>query len=538
MDDRPPSLWSHRGLVALAVGLPVGEAAVLLALRIDSGLSLAGQASALGPFGVFHDLRWLFVFHRSILAFVGGMVLLLVFRTVVTAALVRLAWPADRPAPPLRRLLWWAGLATAVGVAALWPWVTLLFGAAIVPLSWLFFAGFPPALITILLLHHAGVTPDWWRRLPALRSLGWAGVAFLGLTVGGLAAAGRPGWVALPVIAMTGAFNAWVWQRATAAVVHRRPLERRRLVPVTVIALVALFAVVVAGSSIGFAAFTEPDEVIPAPATTGDGPGIVLVPGYAAACCDDADGFHEAAAGFRVEQFSYLGVDGAGNPLPHGGDATDRDLVRLADLLHRQVAALAERAGSPVAVVAESEGTLIATAMLILHPDAPVDRLALLSPILEPGRAEFPERGEEGPGVVAGYQLRAVMEIIDQISELPLSADGPLSSSVRRWSDVLAEATVANRPGVEELAVVPLADSVTGRARAAYDIGVVVVAGFHGGLRSRADVQDLLLTWIRDGGVERSDVLAALDRLIAGSAAAWHVPSLEEYRAVPSGRGS
>jgi pimeloyl-ACP methyl ester carboxylesterase len=328
---------------------------------------------------------------------------------------------------------------------------------------------------------------------------------------------------------MTGAFNAWVWQRAAAAVVHRRPLPRRRLVPVTVIALAGLFAVVLAGSSIGFAAFEEPDEVIPAPAAAGDGPGIVLVPGYASACCDDADGFHEAAAGFRVEQFSYLGFDEAGWPVPHGGDATDRDLVRLADLLHEQVLALARRSGSPVAVVAESEGTLIATAMLTLHPDAPVGRLALLSPILEPGRAHFPEPGEEGPGVVAGYQLRAVMEIIDQISTLPLSADGPLSTSVRRWSDVLAEATIADRPGVEELAVVPLADSVTGRAGAGYEIGVVVVPGFHGGLRSRADVQDLLLTWIRDGGVEGSEVLAALDRLIAGSAAAWHVPSLEEY---------
>jgi hypothetical protein len=135
---------------------------------------------------------------------------------------------------------------------------------------------------------------------------------------------------------------------------------------------------------------------------------------------------------------------------------------------------------------------------------------------------------------VAGYQLRAVMEIIDQISTLPLSADGPLSTSVRRWSDVLAEATVANHPGVEELAVVPLADAVIGRAGAGYDIGVVVVAGFHGGLRSRADVQDMLLAWIRDGRVEGSEVLAALDRLIAGGASAWHVPSLEEYRGAGS----
>ena len=56
-------------LLLLCVGLPLAEMGVLEALGIPSGLGLAGQATAPGPFGVFHDLRWLFVFHDSILGF-------------------------------------------------------------------------------------------------------------------------------------------------------------------------------------------------------------------------------------------------------------------------------------------------------------------------------------------------------------------------------------------------------------------------------------------------------------------------------------
>jgi hypothetical protein len=418
---------------------------------------------------------------------------------------------------------------TTVAVLALAPWVTLLFGAAVVPLSWVFYAGFPPALFTILLIHHGGVTRDWWRRLPPLRSLAWMGIAFVGLTLGGLAVAARPGPAVLPVVALTGFLNAWIWERAVRAVVLRVPALRRVPAPATVIALVALLVTVVGGSRIGFAAFEDDDAVAVAPMPQeAAGAAVLVVPGFASACCDDAAGFRAAAGGLIVEQFSYLGVDDGSRPVPHAGDATDGDLAVLASRMDLQVRELSVRVGNPISIVAESEGTLVVAAYLETYSDAPVTRLALLSPIEAPGRAEYPEPGAEGPGVVSGYQLRAMVALIDSLSPLPVSADGPLSTSLREHSEILTEGTIRDRPDIEELAVIPLADAVTAPPEGGYEVEAVVVAGFHGGLRGRSDVQELLIDWIGGGPVEGSPVLASLQRLIAAGAAPWQMPPLHD----------
>jgi hypothetical protein len=525
--ERTP-FWSRRGLIGITVGLPMVEAALLLLLRVEGGLSLAGQVSGLGPYGVFHDLRWLIVAHSSVLTFVLGLVVLLGLRSLVTAAVVRLAWPTDRPAPPLRRLLIDASIATAVAVVTLSPWVALLFGAAVVPLSWVFFGALPPALLTMMLLHHAGVARDWWRRLPAARSIAWVGIAFAGLTVGGLAVAGRPGAAALPIVALTGLFNAWVWERSVRALVVRPEPAHRPSVPATVVALIVLLGLVVGGSGIGFALFEDDDAV--AAASRNEMPGeqsMLIVPGFASACCRDAQAFARRAEGLAtIEQFSYLGVDGAGRPRAHAGDATDGDLAVLAARMQAQVDSLASRAGGPITIVAESEGTLIAATYLEMVADAPVDRIAFLSPIVAPGRAAFPAPGEDGPGVVGGYQLRAMVALLDGLSSLELSADGPLSRSLRERADLLAGAAGRDRPAVDELVVLPLADAVTSAPNIGYEAPVVVVAGFHGGLRGRPNVQDLLLDWMQGRPVVGSAVLASLERLIAGGASSWHVPDL------------
>ena len=44
----------------------------------------------------------------------------------------------------------------------------------------------------------------------------------------------------------------------------------------------------------------------------------------------------------------------------------------------------------------------------------------LLSPTIDPGRVTYPDRGEEGVGVVAGYELRAVAGIIDSMGIMEL----------------------------------------------------------------------------------------------------------------------
>ena len=518
----------RRLLIAVAVGLPLAEAVLLALLGIPSGMGLAGQVTALGPFGVFHDLRWLFVFHESVLSFALGLVALLVLRSLLLIVLVRLAWPGS---PPSRKSVFGGAFAaTVAAVILLSPWVTLLFGAALVPLSWVFFAALPPALATIAVLHHGGVDRDWWRRLPPARSAAWIGLSFVALSLAALAASGQSPVLAFPATAAAGLFNAWAWHKSVLAIVTGLPVRRRRLVPTTVVVAVAILAVVVGGTQIGFAAHGVEDPGGPGPGDIDGGEkAVLLVAGFASGCCDDAVGFQASSPNLLIEQFSYVGLDPSGRPLPHPGDATDADLDRLSQLMSGQVEELHRRSGGAVAIVAESEGTLAAEEFLFDYPEAPVDRLMLLSPIVDPVRVTYPDRGLEGRGVVAGYQLRVMTSLIESMAPFQFSLDGPLADSLRREAAGLRRVWTCASPGVEEIAVLPLADAVTGISDGEYAIDVVVVPGFHGGLRGRADVQKMIEAWVTGGELLGSELWMTLDRVIAGTASAWQMPSLDRY---------
>lgn len=524
--DRPIRLRERRLLLTLAVGLPAAEFAALRVLDLPSGLGLAAQVSGPGPFGVFHDLRWLFVFHDSVVTFVVGLSLLVLVRSLLTALFVRSAWPG-RP-PGFRFLLAHAVLSTTVTALFLSPWVTLLFGAALIPLSWVYFGAVPPAVATILILHHTGIDGGWWRRLPPWRSAAWMGLSFVVLSLSALGTMGRPLPLALTVVVATGLFNAWAWQQSVGAIVQGLPTRSRRLAPVTVMAAASVFLIAWLGSYVGFAARGETD---PGAWVAGNArPGVravLLVGGFASGCCDEGLRLQGGSTDLYVEQFSYLGMTAEGDPLPHSGLLTDDDLPRLAGLMDEQVSRLAEESGGPIAVVAESEGTLVAAAYFEQTPRAPVDRLVLLSPIVEPGRVTFPDAGEEGWGVVAGYQLRVLSELIDDLAPFNVSADSALVDSVRREAADLHSAVVTDRPAVQELAVLPLADAVLSPGEDDYEMQVIVVPAFHGGLRGRADVQALIRSWLLDGKVEASEVWSAVNWVIAGAASAWQVPALE-----------
>ncbi len=163
-----------------------------------------------------------------------------------------------------------------------------------------------------------------------------------------------------------------------------------------------------------------------------------------------------------------------------------------------------------MAIVAESEGTLVVTAYLVDHPEAPVDRLMLLSPIVDPGRATYPDPGEEGFGVVAGYELRVVTGLIDAMAPFVISADGPLTDSVRREASDLRGEAVCDRPAIEEVVVLPLADAVTAPAGQDPAVEEIVVPGFHGGLRGRPDIQEMIRRWVLGADLEGSEVWAAV----------------------------
>jgi hypothetical protein len=526
-------LRDRRLLLTLAVGLPLAEVAVLGVLDIPSGLGLAAQVTAPGPFGVFHDLRWLFVFHESVAGFVVGLLAVIALRSLLMALLVHSAWPG-RP-PGLRHLAGHALLSTVVAAVLLAPWVTLLFGAGVIPLSWLYFGAVPPALATILLLHHVGIDGGWWRRLPPARSAAWMGLSFLVLSLSALAVAGRPLPVVGAVVAVTGLFNAWAWQHCVGVIVSGLPARSRRLTPVGAIAAVSVFLVVLAGSQIGFAARADQD---PGAWVAGDPPAgvraVLVVGGFASGCCDEGPAVQGGSASTYVEQFSYWGLTAEGDPLPHTGLVTDIDLTRAARLMAAQVENLAARSGGPVALVAESEGTMVTAAYLDQYPQAPVDRLMLLSPIIEPGRVTYPDLGEEGRGVAAGYQLRALSELIDSMAPFTISADGDLADSVRREAEDLQAALLGDHPGIEQVAVLPLADAVVAPGHGDFPIEVIVVPGFHGGLRGRPDVQAMIRSWVLGGDLEGSEFWLLVNEVIAGTASAWQVPGLDALAAPPS----
>ena len=97
---------SHWPLLVLCVLPPVVESVFVLLLIPGSYPTLAPQASAVAPFGVFHDLRWLSVYANSWPIFCTLAGATLVARGVLTALSVRLAWPALTPPPAIGRLVW------------------------------------------------------------------------------------------------------------------------------------------------------------------------------------------------------------------------------------------------------------------------------------------------------------------------------------------------------------------------------------------------------------------------------------------------
>jgi len=451
-------------------------------------------------------------------------------RSALIALLVRAAWPSGQERPSFIITLRHSAVVTVFAVVLLSPWVTLLFGAAVVPLSWVFFAALPPAIATILFIHHGGIDGQWWRRLPPARSAAWAALSFVVLSLAALAVAGHSDGWELVVIAAVGLFNAWVWHHSVKTIVLGLPARRRRVVPVTVVAIVTLFVVVVGGTRLGFAAFASEDPGGDGRRVSLEGDhAVLLVAGFASGCCEEAADLEEMAPELTVEQFSYAGLDYEGRPRPHAGVSTDADIADVAVLMNAQVTVLAHRHGGPVAIVAESEGTLVAIAFLNRYPDADVDRLMLLSPIVEPGRVTYPDAGEEGRGMVTGYQLRALAALIDSLAPIALSADGPFADSLRRDAEELARA-LYDWPGLEEVVILPLADAVTNPSDLEYgSVEVIVVPGFHGGLRGREDVQEMIGTWVQGGDISSSEVWMTLERIITGTASAWQVPELESF---------
>ena len=95
---------SHPALIALAVAVPMAEAAAVN-LTVPSARALSPEVTALAPLAVFHDLRWLFGLGGTWPRFVLTLAAVVVARSLLDAALAWLAWPRGLARPRAMLLL-------------------------------------------------------------------------------------------------------------------------------------------------------------------------------------------------------------------------------------------------------------------------------------------------------------------------------------------------------------------------------------------------------------------------------------------------
>jgi len=515
------SLWSYPGLLAVCIAGPVLEVALLWALGLTSALGIAPGVTAPAPFATFHDLRWLMVYHRSWLGFAMETVAMLGFRGAMTALLVWLAWPKGVARPPAAAVLRNATAFTLASSVLLVPWVGLLFGLAVMPVSWLFFAALPPVLAVGLLIHHGAVRGGW--RRPTARTVGWTALTFAVLTLSGAALSASPAPLRLPVAAAAGLFNAWAWSGIVSVLALRR--APRHAVPLVPIALALLLVLVAIGAGLGFrASVSNGDRSSPRAPYAPAGRPVLLVTGFGG----HWDGVPRRwlPGDFDVRRFSYRGQEPSGRPLPYDPPDTHRPLPDLVRTMAAQVKSFHLQTGQPVAIVAESEGALVAKTYLAGTTGAPVGELVMLSPLVQPARVWYPSQGQDGWGLAAGWELREIGGLFRDVSGSDLSVDMPVVRSLMDHGPALRDLLACPLPGTRQLALFPLADAVATPHPSAIGIPSEVVPAFHGGLLGDDGVRRAVIRYLQHGTVSPATVWPVAQQILRASAAAWQVPEL------------
>jgi len=578
------AFFRHRGLIAFAAGGAMLEAGVL-SFVAPWARPLAPQVTALPPLAAYHDLRWLFALNQSWLGFTGVIVLILLARSAVNAALLLLAWPnpsdggtaelagaAGIERPRFLGSVLSCALLTVLVWLVLSPVVTIMFGVALLPFSWPFLAAVPILLGAALMLSHGGVGQTWWRRLPPAPTAAWLLATFLTLsaasalmthldTAGIIAIAGLAGvvdaraWYGLTLAAIRRAAEqppeVWRW-RAVLWRIRQNLRHRTSWLPVAPLAAFLVLALVVGLARLVFTGtlhLTVPGSVAAAAITVeGEGsadllatqgsaslastgtPGqrthgaLLVVAGFGSTCCNDANHLRAAEPGMLVRQFSYQGLDAAGNPIPYQQPEGDLPIQTLGDRMAVQLEWMYRHAHAPVDVVAESEGTLGVYAMLARHPHVPIGYVVLLSPIVEPGQLA------QAGATVPSDLLNTLNNLVGGMSPYGSSGAGELLDSISQVGARYFD-SVSRDQHVPWLAVVPLADAVTLPA-CPWPRNVIFVAAFHGGLLGDPSIRALTVSFFSGDGSAPADVTGAQGRLrnaaqlIAGSAAAWRMPQL------------
>lgn len=502
------------------------EALLVVLFGPPAAAALAPQVVGPAPFGVFHDLRWLLVYHSSWFGFAAALWFVLGVRTALDAALTRAAWPREIDVPPWRAHLRSSLAFTAVQAVVLFPFAALTFSMAVTSLSWLFYVAVPVMVMIGLLVHHGTVEPTWLRDAPNRASVTAFLWAFVILTAGGALIAVAPSWSRPSIAGAVGACVAWSRTRIVHALAGR-VVTRTRRHPFALVGIAAAVVLVIGGTAIGFTvaiAVESGRTPLPEVRANAAGPPVLVVKGFNS----EWDGITRqwVDGRYRIARFSYAGLDEQGRPRPYDRDHTHASIRSLVHDMRRQVAELHRTTSAPVSIVAESEGALIAQAYVAGTPNAPVRALVLLSPLVEPGRVHYPRPGREGWGVVTGTVTDSIAGALGWIGPVDVSSDTPLFLSIVNEEPALSRLLRCPPPGVRSFAVLPVDSGVS--APAPIEIGYrhAVVPAFHGGLLGDGTTQDLIRAVLRGRPADGSGFWSFSADVVNAGAAAWQAPSL------------
>jgi len=478
------------------------------------------------------------VYHASWLGFAVELASFLVVRTAVLTVLVRAAWPVDHPHEPLAVTARRSAIFVVVVAFLLAPWAGLLFALAVTSLSWLFFVAVPVVVMLAVLVAGGAVTSRWWSQALSWRSIGWVLATFLAVTVAGSVLATCPTAWRMPLAALAGLVDAWLWLRLVGAVLRPRSAVRR--IPVAPVGIVVVLVVVVVGTLAGFQLSRRPPvDLARAGATTatrGDVRARRASPRVSGTALEVVTGFDTEWDGRARElvhldvaqrRFSYAGM-ADGTALPYGPAATHRSLRALVRELRAQVDAYHRQTHHPITVVAESEGALLAKAYLAATPHAPVRALVLLSPLVAPGRVYYPRAGREGWGVFGGAELGGLAWALGGLSPVEVSPDTPFLRSIVDQAPALGSVMACGLPGVRQAAVVPLDTGVTASPDDSLAYPSVVVPAFHGGLLDDATTAEVVADVVGGRPLGGDDGWSLAEDVISAGASAWQVPALDD----------
>ncbi len=504
---------------------------MLIAVGLRGSVPLAPGVTAPAPYGVYHDLRFLLTYHSSWAAFAVEAVAMLAWRSALDCGLIMLAWPAGQPRPAAGAILRRTAAFTLVSAVLMSPSAASVSAMDVMPVSDLFLAGMPVAVIISILTSHGGVT-SWWRRLPPWRAAAWSLGTFAAITTGGAVAAAVPVWAAPLAVALTGLFNA----RAYVGIVRASANQRASIpIPLAPMGVAAVAGILVASVTIGVRPSATTDRATyQASADSAHGPAVLLVSGFHSAWNGTAP--QPIGPGLPVQRFSYRGLDADGDPLSYSPQATQQPLGATVRLLTKQVEIIHQRSRLRVAIVADSEGSLAVETYLATVSDAPVSKIVLLDPLIDPGRDYYPPANAEGWGVVTGAILRGLGAAIGAATPLHISADGPFIRSVDDHGPVLRDLLTCPPPGVKEAVLSSLADAVASplTARVAAPSGVVM--RLHGFLLDDAAATHAIDDFLETGRFPVNPRRAEADQLVRAAAAAWQAPPLTPSL-VPQWRG-